>query len=56
MEIKAVKTMRAIRDHISHDISGMNWKQEHEYLNNQLKTLAPLAQRIATRPRSPAHL
>ena len=35
MKIKSVQLMRDIRDRMSHEIKGMSWAQEQEYLKKR---------------------
>ena len=51
MKIKSVNMMRDIRDQISTDIQAMGWKEEQEYLRNQIKTFECLANPLPKRDR-----
>ena len=42
MTIKSVELMRDLRDQISLDIQGMDWREEQEYLAGHIKTFESL--------------
>ena len=46
MKIKSVEMMRSIRNQMSMDIQDMDWKEEQEYLNSQIKSFEFLTKQL----------
>lgn len=54
-EIDAVRLMREIRDQIGHDIEGMSYDQQREYISRKLGQPEPDSDSRGQRVRSREH-
>lgn len=53
MKIKSVELMRSIRDRINHDINGLSWHEEREYLNSHIGSFEALLKEMPNKGLQP---
>jgi hypothetical protein len=53
MKLNSVQLMRDIRDRMSHEIQGMSWSQEQEYLRKRRGSFDALLKEMPNEPKQP---
>ena len=53
MKIEAVKLMRNIREQMSQEIKGMEWREEQEYLRNHIQVFKSFAKDVTQKALHP---